>query len=54
MKYNNLIKCIMNNYERLEGMDMKEKLIQEISTAMAEVLSFEQVAHLNRDRKSVV
>ena len=26
---------------------MKEKLIQEISTAMAEVLSFEQVAHLN-------
>ena len=20
MKYNNLIKCIMNNYERLEGM----------------------------------
>ena len=27
--------------------NMKEKLIQEISTAMAEVLSFEQVAHLN-------
>lgn len=26
---------------------MKEKLIQEISTAMTEVLSFEQVAHLN-------
>ena len=26
---------------------MKEKLIQEISTAMAEVLSFEQAAHLN-------
>ncbi len=26
---------------------MKERLIQEISTAMAEVLSFEQVAHLN-------
>ena len=26
---------------------MKEKFIQEISTAMAEVLSFEQVAHLN-------
>ena len=26
---------------------MKEKLIQEISTAMTEVLSFEQVTHLN-------